>query len=233
ISGPDLQHNLGLLISTLAKSMPAVPVESVAEPVMTLDEISKRLNVSTKTINRWRRRGLIGLPILYNGRRQVGFLPSLVEPFLAANQERVDRGSRFSQLSDTEKEDILRCARRLARVSGGTLTEVSRRIARRLGRSPETIRYTIKNYDKSHPEEALFPSITGPLDAESKQLIYNSYRRGISVDQLARRFHRTRTSMYRVINEVRAHRLLEHPLEWIHHESFNQPGMAAAILGPM
>src|SRR5262249_32902384 len=101
------------------------------------------------------------------------------------------------------------------------------------GRSPETIRYTIKNFDKSHPEEALFPGVTGPLDAESKQLIYNSYRRGISVDHLARRFHRTRTSMYRVINEVRAHRLLEHPLEWIHHESFDQPGTAAAILGPM
>src|SRR5262245_19317509 len=141
ISGPDLQHDLGQLISTLARSMPAVPVESVAEPVMTLEEISKRLNVSTKTINRWRRRGLIGLPVLYNGRRQVGFLPSLVEPFLAANQERVDRGSRFSQLTDEEKEEILRCARRLSRVSGGTLTEVSRRIARRLGRSPETIRY--------------------------------------------------------------------------------------------
>src|SRR5262249_41556813 len=82
------------------------------------------------------RQGLIGLPVLYNGRRQVGFLPSLVEPFLAANKERVERGSRFTQLSDDEKEDILRRAKRLARVGSGTLTEISRRIARRLGRSP-------------------------------------------------------------------------------------------------
>src|SRR5262245_40008686 len=106
IDGADLEHDLCLFIAQLAGSMPPVPVETVTEPVMTLDQISKRLNVSTKTINRWRRRGLIGLPVLCNGRRQVGFLASLVEPFLIANKLRVERGGRFSQLSDDEREDI-------------------------------------------------------------------------------------------------------------------------------
>jgi len=177
ISGDDLEHDLYLFIAELADSMPPVPVETVAEPVLTLEQMSERLNVSTKTINRWRRRGLIGLPVLCNGRRQVGFLPSLVQPFLSANQSRVERGSRFSQLTDDEREEILKRAKRMARVEGGTLTEVSHRIARRLGRSPETVRYTIKNYDRAHPEQALFPSVTGPLDPETKQVIFNSFRR--------------------------------------------------------
>lgn len=233
VRGEDLKHDLYLFIAELAKSMPAQPVDKLSESVLTLDEMSKRLNVSTKTINRWRQKGLIGLPVLCNGRRQVGFLPSLVEPFLAANQERVERGSRFSQLSDDEKEEILRRARRLSRVSAGTLTEVSRRIARRLGRSPETVRYTIKNYDREHPDQALYPSLTGPLDAETKRVIYSSYRRGISVDSLAKRFHRTRTSMYRVINEVRALRLLEQPMDYIYHASFDDPAAEADILAPM
>ena len=233
VAGSDLQHDLYLFINELARSMPAVPAESIPEPVLTLEQMSKRLNVSTKTINRWRRRGLIGLPVLYNGRRQVGFMASLVEPFLAANQERVERGSRFSQLSEEEREDILRRARRLSRVDGGTLTEISQRIARRLGRSPETVRYTIKNFDRAHPDEALFPSVTGPLAAETKQLIYGSYRRGISVDTLAKRFRRTRTSMYRVINEIRAQRLLDQPLEYIYHPSFDDQAVASEIMGPM
>ena len=233
VAGSDLQHDLYLFINELARSMPAVPAESMPEPVLTLEQMSKRLNVSTKTINRWRRRGLIGLPVLYNGRRQVGFVASLIEPFLAANQERVERGGRFSQLSEEEREDILRRARRLARVDGGTLTEISQRIARRLGRSPETVRYTIKNFDRAHPDEALFPSVTGPLAAETKQLIYGSYRRGISVDTLAKRFRRTRTSMYRVINEIRAQRLLDQALEYIYHPSFDDPAVASEIMGPM
>jgi RNA polymerase sigma factor (sigma-70 family) len=163
----------------------------------------------------------------------VGFVQSVVDRFLAANQDRVQKSSRFSQLSDEEKEEILRRARRLSRVSGGTLTEVSRRIARRLGRSPETVRYTIKNFDREHPEHALFPTVTGPLDADTKQVIYSSYRRGISVDTLAKRFGRTRTSVYRVINETRAERLLEQPLDYIYHPSFDDPSLEGEILAAM
>jgi hypothetical protein len=140
ISGEELQHDLGLLIAELANSLPAIPVEEVSEPVLTLEQMSEKLNVTTKTLNRWRKRGLIGLPVLCNGRRQVGFLPSLVDPFLDSNRERVEQSGRFSQMTEEEKDDILRRARRLARVLGSTLTEVSRRIARRLGRSTEAIR---------------------------------------------------------------------------------------------
>jgi RNA polymerase sigma factor (sigma-70 family) len=233
ISGEDLEHDLGLLIAELADSLPAVPVEEVAEPVMTLEEISKKLNVTPKTINRWRKRGLIGLPVLCNGRRQVGFLPSLVDPFLTANQQRVERGARFSHLTQTEKDEILRRARRLARVPSGNLTEVSRRIARRLGRSAETVRYTIKNFDREHPEQALFPTVTGPLDEATKQTIYSSYRRDIAVDTLAKQFQRTRTSIYRVINEVRAKRLLGQPLDYIPSPTFDDPKVEPEILGPM
>jgi RNA polymerase sigma factor (sigma-70 family) len=115
------------------------------------------------------------------------------------------------------------------------LTEISRHIARRLKRSAETIRYTIKNFDRTNPEQALFPKLTGPLDEDMKQTIYTSYRRGMKVDTLAKRFQRTRTSMYRVINEVRAQRLLEQPLDYIPHESFENasPALEAAILAPM
>jgi len=233
IDGSDLEHDLCLFIAELSRHTPAVPVEKVQEPVLTLEQISKQLNVSTKTITRWRERGLVGRHVLYNGRRQVGYLRSLVDRFLAANQERVERGGRFSQLSEIEKEEILRRAKRLARVSSGTLTEISRRIGRRLGRSAETIRYTIKNFDRSHPEQALFPAVTGPLAEETKQVIYASYRRGIPVVTLAKRFQRTRTSIYRVINEARARRLLDQPLDYIYNTSFDDSAVEAEILKPM
>ncbi len=232
LDGEDLRHDLGLFIAELARSMPAMPAESVAEPVWTLEEISRQLNVTPKTINRWRKQGLIGLPILLKGRRHVGFLPSLVTPFLTANQARVDRGGRFSQLSLDEKDDIVRRARRMARIGAGTLTEISKRIARRLGRSTEAVRYTIKNFDRQHPEQAVFPAATGPFDPATKQSIYSSYRRGMSVETLAKRYQRTRNSMYRIINEMRAQRLLEQPLDYIPNPAFDA-AMADKIMAPM
>ena len=44
------------------------------------------------------------------------------------------------------------------------------------------------------------------------------------MDTLAKRFQRTRSSMYRVINEIRAQRLLEQPLDYIYHDSLRRPG---------
>jgi len=233
IGGEDLKHDLVAFLEEVSRSLPAVPVEEVAEPVLTLEQISQRLNVSTKTITRWRERGLIGRRVLCNGRRQLGFMQSTVDRFLAANRTAVERGSRFSQLSDDEKEQILVRAKRLSRFGSASLTEVSRRIARRLGRSPETVRYTIKNYDREHPEQPLFPEVTGLLSQESKETIYNSFRRGMSVETLAKRFHRTRNAVYRIVNEVRARRLLDQPLEYIYHPSFDDPTLEVEILAPM
>jgi len=235
IPGADLKHDLWLLIDELAKSLPRSEalVQEFAEPILTLEEISKQFNVSTKTISRWRQRGLVGKRVLSNGRWHLGFPQSVIENFLAGNKERVERGARFSQLTEEEKDEILRRAKRMSRVGQGTLTEVSRRIARRLGRSPETVRYTIKNYDREHPEQALFPEVAGPLSEETKDMIFNAYRRGMGVEKLAERYHRTRNSVYRVINEVRAQRLLAQPLAVIEHASFDDPAQAAAILAPM
>lgn len=233
LPGADLISDLGVFIAELARSMPALRKEDVNEPVLTLREFSRKLNVTTKTVNRWRKRGLIGLPILLNGRRQVGFLPSLTEPFLAAHQDRVTRSGRFSQLSAAEKDEILRRAQRYVRMGIGSLTQVSRRIARKLGRSPETIRYTIKNFDREHPEMALFAKMVGPFDPGTKQLIFSSYRRGIPVEALAKRFQKTRSSMYRVINELRAQRLMDQHIDCIYHPSFDDPAEAATIVGPM
>jgi hypothetical protein len=72
IPGEDLKHDLGLLIADLASSLPAVPIEEMPEPVLTLEQMSEKLNVTTKTLNRWRKRGLIGLPVLCKGRRWWG-----------------------------------------------------------------------------------------------------------------------------------------------------------------
>src|SRR5262249_15572243 len=116
IPGEDLRHDLWPFIDRLAKSLPrtepAAPLEDIGERVLTLDEISRQLNVSTKTISRWRHQGLVGRRVLQNGRWQLGFPQSVVDRFLKDNADRVERGSRFSQLSDDEKTDILRRAKR-------------------------------------------------------------------------------------------------------------------------
>jgi RNA polymerase sigma factor (sigma-70 family) len=233
ILGDDLRHDLRLLSERLDRSLPAVPIEQAAEPMLTLEQVSKRLNVSPKTFRRWKElHNLVGWRVLVNGRRHLGFPQAAVERFVAAHRDQVQRGGRFSHLSDAERDEILTHARLLAR-GGGSLTDVSRRVAARLGRSPEAVRYTIRNFDRAHPAQAVFPDVAGPLDRTAKQLIFHSYRRGIAVNALAKRFNRTRTSMYRVISEVRAEQLMKQAQDYIYHPSFDDPKQDAEILAPM
>jgi RNA polymerase sigma factor (sigma-70 family) len=233
IRGDDLRHDLRLMSERLDRSLPAIPIDQVAEPMLTLEQVSKELNISAKTFRRWKEQhNLLGWRVLVNGRRHLGFPRSTVERFVAAHRDQVERGGRFSHLSDDERDEILRHARMMAR-TGGSLTDVSRRVAARLGRSAEAVRYTIRNFDRAHPAQAVFPDLAGPLDRTAKQLIFNSYRRGIAVNALAKRFNRTRTSMYRVISEVRAEQLMKQAQDYIYNASFDDPAQEDAILAPM
>ncbi len=230
LAGEDAVHDLRCFVEDLSDSID-IPVESVREPVLTVQDVSKRYNVSTKTVDRWRNRGLVSRRFRFGNRKRVGFLKSSVDEFVRTHPNDVSRGKNFSQLSDDEREDIIRRARRLAR-HGGCPAEVSRRLARKVGRSPETIRYTLKNYDKLHPESAVFPHAGSQLSDESRSEIYRRFRRGVPVDVLAKRYCRTKTSIYRIVAETRAKRILEQPIELIHSEEFELGNAEELILAP-
>jgi RNA polymerase primary sigma factor/RNA polymerase sigma factor len=231
LSGQDAQHDLRLFVEDVSDAAD-VPIESAGEPVLTLEELSERYNVSTKTVARWRQQGLVSRRFLVEGRKRLGFLESSVERFVHKNEERVRRGSRFSQLTPAERQGIVVRARRLAQ-AGGSPTEVTRRVARRVGRSVETVRYTLKQFGEEHPDLAVFPDHSGPLSDETKRKIYQQHARSVGVDALAKRYGRTRNTIYRIVNEMRARRILELPLDYIDSPEFTQAGAAERILAPM
>jgi RNA polymerase primary sigma factor/RNA polymerase sigma factor len=231
LSGRDAGHDLRLFVEDLSDAAD-VPANRAGERVLTVDELSKMFKVSTKTISRWRQQGLVSRRFVFDGRKRVGFLKSSVDQFVAKNEERVRRGARFSQLSPAERGEIVERARRLANAGGG-LADVTKRIAKHMGRSVETVRYTLKHFDRENPSLAIFPNASGPLTEDDKKKIYQQYRRGAPVETLAGRYHRTKTSMYRVINEMRARRIMELPLDYIPNPVFGRASMEKAMLADM
>lgn len=231
MSGDEASHDLRLFVEDVSDAA-NLPADAAGEKVLTVEELSKQFKVSTKTISRWRQQGLVSRRFMFDGRKRVGFLQSSVDRFVKSNEVRVTRGGRFSQLTDEERSNIIERARRLAR-AGGQPAEVTRRIAERTGRSVETIRYTLKAFDAEHPDLAVFPENTGPLSEETKRRIDQQYRRGTSVDALAKEFGRTKTSIYRILNETRAARIMELPLDYIDNELFRKAKAEGICLGEM
>jgi len=233
VSGPSLRLFGKNLAGTGSHAAGGQSHQSAAteETVLSIEDLARRFNVSTKTISRWRDHGLVAQRVMIDGRKRVGFLASAVEQFVRENPTRVQRGSRFSQLSQDEHDRIIAWARRLA-VAGACPADVHRRIARRLNRSVETIRYTIKRHDQEHPEAAVFPGSDGRLRPESCARIFQHYQQGEPVDSIARRYRRSKASIYRVILAERAEAISELPLDYMPNALFARKSAEKVVFQP-
>lgn len=194
-------------------------VSPVSESMLTVDELARQFRVSTKTVRRWHRYGLVSRRFLLDGRRRVGFLQSSVDCFLVDNEERVRRGTRFSRMTDEDRNRIIDQVRRLAK-AGGCLAEIIGRIAQETGRSTETIRYTLKHFNMKHPNTAILAHRHDAPQTETKQQIFQQYQRGESVAVLAQRFDQSKTHIYQIISDLDTARIMELPLACIGTEQF-------------
>ena len=122
-----------------------------------------------------------------------------MDRFVARNSDRVRRGGQFSQLTRGRADDD-----HPPRTAAGP--------GRRLpGRGHPAAGPQDRPQPGNHPLHAeavrpgasragrFSPTITGRCALETKRKIYQQYHRGESVDALAKRFCRTRASIYRII----------------------------------
>jgi len=232
LGGKTLKADLQALMFDVCDSF-EIKVEDYAEPAHDAPTLARRFNVSTKTLQRWRHRGLPARRLVFpDGKRRVAFLESSVQWFVEHQRRSIARSVRFSQMSEPERADILRRARRMASFTRCTLAEVASRLAGRTGRAVATIRYTIRNHDQERPEDAIFPGMSSPLGSSDKLVIYRCFLQGVAVSTLARQYHRTRGSVYRIINEVRARHLLGRPISYMYNPQFDLPNADEIILSP-
>ncbi len=230
MDGGVLSSDLATLILDLCDSFP-LHCDVYSEPLHSIESLARRFNVSTKTIQRWRRDGLIARRVIFpDGKRRVGFLESSVNWFVNDRKSKIARSTKFTQLTAAERADIIVRSRRMARFTQCSLSEVSRRLAARMNRAVETVRYTIRKHDLENPSDAIFPHLAAPLDDKDKSIIHRCYIQNVPVTSLAERFGRTRGSIYRIINEMQARQLISQPITYMHNPQFDLPNADDLIL---
>lgn len=230
-NAPDLRKDLLSLMLEISASFELATTD-YAQSTYDSEQLAARFKVSTKTIQRWRLRGLPARWLIFpDGKRRVGFLESSIAWFVRDRQQHVLRSMRFSQMSQAQRDDIIRRARRMASFTRCTLSEIARRLASRTGRAVETVRYTIRRHDAADPKQAVFPYLSAALDDNQKEIIYRCFLRGVQVPKLATNYRRTRGSIYRIINEMRARQLLRRPVSLIYNTQFDSPDADQQFLG--
>ncbi len=228
VPGKVVLNDLARFVEDLSDSVD-LTTEELNEPICTIDELSERFQISSKTVDRWRTRGLVARKVKMGSRKRLVFKKTSVDRFVKRNAPEIRRSSRFSQLTAQDRLQIIDRARRLAQ-HGACLSEINKRLAKKMGRSVETIRYTLKNHDRDYPESAIFPDAQGPLTDEKRREIHHKHQRGTSVSELARQYCRTRSSVHRIINEVRAEKIRDLPLDFIDSPEFYERDAERTIL---
>ena len=206
-------------------------VAEVGEPCCTHADLARELQVSTKTVRRWRSRGLMGLRLNYeDGVNRLAFCRSTVDRFVDQNKDLVQRGASFKQLSADERRRIIERARQLAAQRPVKLHAAAKRIAAETGRAVETIRYTLRRFDQAHKETAIFGDRGRNVRCERQEAIWSRWQEGQAVESIAREFACKRTEIESTLRQVRLQRWCEPPIEWVHHELFDAPNADEIIL---
>jgi RNA polymerase primary sigma factor len=215
LTGLALQHDLGLLIEQVSDGLKLSAAEA-SEPVLSIDDVTERFDVTSKTIQRWRRRGLPARRFSFpDGKRRVGFFLSSVERFIAAHRDQLGSTTLCTALEDDEQVSIVRHAFRLAVDCGCCVNEICLRIGRKFHRTPMTVLHTLKKHDAQHPDRAVLMLAASPLTDEQTARIVQGRKRGQGIKTLARKLHRSRSIVYRAIVQDRVARLNKRKIRFI------------------
>ncbi|MHC4518604.1 MAG: sigma-70 family RNA polymerase sigma factor [Planctomycetota bacterium] len=231
VEGEALLEDLELFIAKLSGRL-AEPVADLKEKVYTTEELAERFGVSTKTIGRWRKRGLLARKFVFgDGGRRYGFLESTVERFVRDHTALVDKAGTFRRRTQKERQQVIHQARSLAAKTSLSRFQIIEQISEKLGMAHETIRYTLHDYEARHRDKPLFRKPAGRMKPTEAAELYRQYKQGISVRQLMRRFDRSRATVYRIVHQRRAMALLATKINFVSSDDYLVEGARAEILG--
>lgn len=229
LSGRLLVEDLVQLVEDLSAANP-IPV-GLTGTWSTTEELATRLKVSTKTICRWRRRGLPGCKLRYpDNTIRLAFNEPCIRRFVAKHLDMVKRGAAFSQLSAKEKQLIITAAREVLAERRVRLHELSQIIATKVGRAVETVRYTLRRHDEAHPENPIFGKDHQPVIQPELQAIYDLVASGKQPTEVGKRFGKPAKTIHAIVREVRARQLKARDIQYVYHEEYEAPGAEETIL---
>ncbi|MGE0482029.1 MAG: sigma-70 family RNA polymerase sigma factor [Phycisphaerae bacterium] len=226
----SLRIDLATLAEDLSESAD-IDVTAWPEPLFSVADLARRFDVSTKTIFRWRRRGLVGWKFRHADQRlRLAFPERCVRRFVAENADLVHRGSSFSQLTKAEREAVLGRARELVESGERTVNAVARTVARETGRAVETIRLILKAHDAGQPRGGLFNRTPANVPANDQRLtVWEAYLEGQDIATIATRLSRPVAWVYRTVTQMRAAELRDRKIEFIPSDEFDAPDAQRAI----
>ena len=231
ISGRDLMPDMRVWIARLSAEL-HLDASEQDEPIFTVEQLAARFAVSTKTIRRWQKRGLTGkIYIFEDGRKRMGFTQSTVDLFTKDHDELVRQAGQFTLLTAQQREQIASLAKELTgQKNYKTQNELVLEIAGQVHRSRQTVRAVLDDLSQRQTVSPAMPQSRGRISSKEAVKLYKMSQQNVSVKKLMELFGRSRSSIYRIINQQLAKELFSQKIEFVPNEAFSNPDAEQTIL---
>lgn len=193
VGGAELLGDLSALTERLCERAGISIAE--APGALTVEELCDRWNVSRKTIERYRRRGLIARRVdVGGGRRRLVFTDASVAAFERRLGGTIEQAGRFERMPRAVADRMRQWAARYRSLLGWDDAQIAARLAVRTGRSERTVRAAISGADGAQPRA---------MSAREEMVAWRAARRGIEPARVAERTARSVRRVQRGIERAR------------------------------
>jgi RNA polymerase sigma factor (sigma-70 family) len=219
-TGEALQHDLGVLLEDISETL-QLHINASAEPILTIDDIAQRLNVTSKTVQRWRRRGLPARRFTFaDGKRRIGLRATSVHRFIGVphTPELIEPAPLRRQ---RDLQWLLTTARDLA-ARGYWPMLAAQRLARATGQSPLALLQLIR---EQAPDLAFASEPTTAV----KKCALELRSSGHAFRTIAANLGLPTAGVYRIILDRRLARAIHKRIRFIDDPLYHQDQPLAAI----
>lgn len=201
VTGDVLLSDLSAFVERLCDATRLTRADAPA--AIDADTLARSWNVSRKTLDRYRRRGLVARRVIADaGHAALVFMPAVIEAFAGKNAGALSRAAGFSRITPPLERSIVRRAARYHTALGWSLNQAAQRLAQRLDRSHEAIRQVLKRAEqrtKARGDAPIFDE-RGPLSPHDRRVLWRCWLRALEPGQVALRLKCSRASALRAIN---------------------------------
>lgn len=240
-TGLALQHDLGLLIESVSETLDDHTADR-AEPVLQIDDLVAQFNVTSKTIQRWRRRGLAARRFVFpDGKRRVGFRLSVVEQFFAAHRHSLQGTVNCTRIVDDEWSIICRHTRRLAADLRRPVDEIAARVGRIVGRTALAIEAELRKHDAEclaenlaqcpagHSEAALMAGRAASACPGAVATVVRLHADRLPLNRVAAEAGLPRSTAYRILLAERVARTVGRRIKFLDDPLYHQPDAESVV----
>jgi RNA polymerase primary sigma factor len=233
IPGDALLDDLEQFITRLSRKMPT-PAAAQKEKVYTVQELAERFKVSAKTIQRWRKKGLLPRKFVFSdGSQRIGFLESVVESFVRSNPKLIAKDHPFRRLTAKQRQQIVRQARNLAAKTSLSRHRIIEQVSEEFGVAHETVRGTLQDHEVQHPDDPVFQRPPGRMLPNEAAELFRLHKQGLRPRELMKRFDRSRSTIYRIVHQRRALSVLARKIQFTDNPEFQSEQARQRILAPL